>query len=151
MGQVLDIVAVGFCNFLEDEMDCYVGSDVSLRSVAVCVIDSDGNAVLERSEPCGIEDISHYLLSLRATELRIGFEAGAMSQLLFFGLQAAGFDVVCIEARQVNAALSQCATKLTKPTPVVSRKFCDRVDLTLFSENASTWPMRYADCSGSSV
>ena len=64
-------------------MDYYVGLDVSLRSVAVCVIDSDGKAVLERSVPCEIEDISQCLLSLRATELRIGFEAGAMSQFLF--------------------------------------------------------------------
>lgn len=39
-------------------MDYYIGLDVSLRSVAVCVIDRDGKAVFERSVPCGIEDIS---------------------------------------------------------------------------------------------
>jgi len=37
---------------------------------------------------------------------QVGLEAGAMSQHLFFGLSAEGFDVVCMEARQVNAALS---------------------------------------------
>jgi transposase len=95
-------------------MDYYVGLDVSLRSVAVCVIDSDGKAVLERSVPCEIEDITQCLLALRSTNLRLGFEAGAMSQFLFFGLQAAGFDVVCMEARQVNAALSAMRNKTDK-------------------------------------
>ncbi len=70
-------------------MDYFVGLDVSLRSAAVCEID----------------DISGCLADLPACNLRIGFEAGAMSQHLVFGLQAAGFDVVCMEARQVNAAL----------------------------------------------
>lgn len=34
-----------------------------------------------------------------------------MSQHLYFGLQAAGFELVCMEARQVNAALSAMRNK----------------------------------------
>ena len=34
-----------------------------------------------------------------------------MSQHLFFGLTGAGFDAVCMEARQVNAALSAMRNK----------------------------------------
>jgi len=37
-----------------------------------------------------------------------------MSQHLFFGLQAEGFDAVCMEARQVNAALSAMRNKTDK-------------------------------------
>lgn len=95
-------------------MDYYVGLDVSLRSVAVCVIDADGKHVFERSAACEIEDISQCLAGFPPSDLRIGFEAGAMSQHLFFGLQAAGFDVVCMEARRVTAALSAMRNKTDK-------------------------------------
>lgn len=95
-------------------MDYFVGLDVSLRSVAICVIDAEGNALLERSAACEIEDITQCLVRFPSSGLRIGFEAGAMSQHLFFGLQAAGFDVVCMEARQVNAALSAMRNKTDK-------------------------------------
>jgi transposase len=37
-----------------------------------------------------------------------------MSQHLFFGLTAEGFDVVCMEARQVSAALSAMRNKTDK-------------------------------------
>lgn len=95
-------------------MDDYAGLDVSLRSVAICVIDAKGDVLLERSVACEIEDVRQCLSHLPTCTLRIGFEAGAMSQLLFFGLQAAGFDVVCMEARQVNAALSAMRNKTDK-------------------------------------
>ena len=95
-------------------MDYYVGLDVSLRSVAVCVIDGDGRTVFERSIACEVDALSGCLSGLRASDLRIGFEAGAMSQYLFFGLRAAGFNVVCMEARQVNAALSAMRNKTDK-------------------------------------
>ena len=87
-------------------MDYYVGLDVSLRSVAVCVIDIDGSAVHECSVECEIDDVKQRLARFRASSLRIGFEAGAMSQHLFFGLRAAGFDVVCMEARRVTAPMN---------------------------------------------
>ena len=42
-------------------MDCFVGLDISLRSVAICVIDVDGRSVFERSVACEIDDISRSL------------------------------------------------------------------------------------------
>src|SRR4030095_2625014 len=41
-------------------------------------------------------------------------EAGALTQYLTYGLQAAGFEVVCLEARQVNAALAAMRNKTDK-------------------------------------
>ena len=95
-------------------MDYYVGLDVSLRSVAVCVIDADGKHVFERAVACEIEDILACLRDVPAGQCRVGFESGAMSQHLYYGLRAAGLDVVCMEARQVNAALSAMRNKTDK-------------------------------------
>ena len=83
-------------------MDYFVGLDVSLRSVAVCVIDADGNHIFERAVACEIEDILACLRDVPAGQCRVGFESGAMSQHLYYGLRTAGLDVVCMEARQVK-------------------------------------------------
>lgn len=65
-------------------MDSYVGLDVSLRSVAFCVIDANGEHICERSAPYEIDDIVAYLRDFPTGQCRIGFESGAMSQHLYF-------------------------------------------------------------------
>jgi hypothetical protein len=70
--------------------------------------------LLERELPCEIKDITECLASFRHPIEWVGFEAGTMSQHLFYGLKAEGFDVVCMEARQVNAALSAMRNKTDK-------------------------------------
>ena len=92
-------------------MEYYVGLDVSLRSCALCIIDNRGRVYLERELPCEVEDIADCLEAFEHPIERVGFEAGAMSQHLFFGLESSGFDVVCMEARQVSAALSAMRNK----------------------------------------
>ncbi|MGA9254550.1 MAG: transposase, partial [Roseobacter sp.] len=95
-------------------MKYYAGLDVSLRSCAVCIVDTNGKVVLERELACEVSDISDWLRTFTYPIERVGFEAGTMSQHLFFGLQAESFDVVCMEARQVNAALSAMRNKTDK-------------------------------------
>lgn len=95
-------------------MDYYVGIDVSLRSCAVCIVDGKGTVLFERELPCEIEDINECLSGFPHDIERVGFEAGTLSQHLYFGLTAEGFDVVCMEARQVNAALSAMRNKTDK-------------------------------------
>lgn len=92
-------------------MDYYAGLDVSLRSCALCIVDAKGAVLLERELPCEVSDIAVCLASFPHPIERVGFEAGTMSQHLFHGLKAEGFDVVCMEARQVNAALSAMRNK----------------------------------------
>jgi transposase len=46
--------------------------------------------------------------------IRVGLEAGTLTQHLTYGLTKAGFDVVCMEARQVDAALSAMRNKTDK-------------------------------------
>ena len=92
-------------------MEYFAGLDVSLRYCAVCIVDSKGTVLHERDLPCEIEEIAGYLNALPVSIERIGFESGTMSQHLFYGLKAEGFDVVCMEARQVSAALSAMRNK----------------------------------------
>ena len=87
-------------------MNVFVGLDVSLRSVALCVIDGDGTIIEERTLDCEVNAIADHLPLLNRSIERVGFEAGTMSQMLYHGLTAKGFDVVCMETRQVTAALS---------------------------------------------
>lgn len=91
-----------------------VGLDVSLRSCALCIVENRGKVYLERELQCEVEDIGDCLETFEQSIERASFEAGAMSQHLFFGLQSSGFDVVCIEARQVSAALSAMRNKTDK-------------------------------------
>lgn len=95
-------------------MEYYAGLDVSLRSCALCIVDTKGKVLLERELFCDVDDIAHCLSQFPHPVERVGFEAGTMSQHLYFGLQSAGFDVVCMEARQVNAALSAMRNKTDK-------------------------------------
>jgi len=95
-------------------MDYFAGLDVSLRSCALCIVDAKGKVALERELPCEVADIADCLRRFPFAVERIGFEAGTMSQHLFYGLTGEGFDVVCMEARQVNAALSAMRNKTDK-------------------------------------
>lgn len=92
-------------------MDYFVGLDVSLRSVALCIVDARGKVCMERELPCEVHDIADCLNAFEHPIERIGFEAGSLSQHLFFGLRDEGFDIVCMEARQVSAALSAMRSK----------------------------------------
>lgn len=95
-------------------MNVYVGLDVSLRSVAMCVVDGSGGIIEEVGLPCEVKPIADYLRQAGWKIERIGFEAGTMSQMLFQGLADEGFDIVCMESRQVAAALSAMRNKTDK-------------------------------------
>lgn len=92
----------------------YAALDVSLRSVAVCVIDEEGKVRLERSVPSDVPDLVRCLNEFGEPIHQVGLEAGTLTQHLTYGLREAGFDVVCMEARQVAAALSAMRNKTDK-------------------------------------
>jgi transposase len=95
-------------------MEYYVGLDVSLRSCALCIVDGKGKVHLERELSCEVRDIVECLGAFEHPIERVGFEAGSLSQHLYFGLQSSGFNIVCMEARQVSAALSAMRNKTDK-------------------------------------
>ena len=92
----------------------YAALDVSLRSVAVCIIDHEGKVRLERSAPSDVPDLVRCLRECGEPIHQVGLEAGTLTQHLTYGLVGCGFEVVCMEARQVKAALSAMRNKTDK-------------------------------------
>lgn len=92
----------------------YAALDVSLRSAHICVIDDDGGIVAEGKTDSDAADIVAFLDELDVELAKVGLEAGTLTQYLTYGLQFAGYDVVCMEARQVKNALSAMRNKTDK-------------------------------------
>ena len=85
--------------------DLYVGLDVSLELTNVCVVDGDGRPVHESRVGSDPETIAAELKRIGVGFVRVGLEAGPLSQWMFFGLKEAGLPAVCIEARHAKAAM----------------------------------------------
>jgi len=74
-------------------MDHYAGIDVSLEQSSVCVVDGSGNIVREAkvaSEPAALIE---WFRSLGLRVVRIGLEAGPLSQWLFAAMKEAGWEI----------------------------------------------------------
>lgn len=95
-------------------MTYYTALDVSLRTVSVCIIDDQGVIQYEAKISSDIDNITQCLTTFSPEIKAVGFEAGTLTQYLTYGLQAAGFEVICMEARQVSAALSAMRNKTDK-------------------------------------
>jgi transposase len=83
-------------------MTYYAGIDVSLRTVNICVVDSEGKQVAETRLSSDVQEIITYFDELEYCIDLVGLEAGTLSQYLTYGLQAADFNVVCMEAAMRN-------------------------------------------------
>lgn len=91
-------------------MKPYAGLDVSLETTSVCVVDEDGRVRLEAQ--CNSEPAPLVAMLQKAGDgfVRIGLEAGPLSQWLFVGLIEAELPAVCIEARHAKAAIGAMTT-----------------------------------------
>ena len=67
-------------------MEYYTGLDVSLRSCALCIVDTKGKVLFERELPCEVVAIAECLTSFPHPIERVGFEADTVSQHLYFPL-----------------------------------------------------------------
>lgn len=92
-------------------MRLFVGLDVSLAKIAVCVINEHGKIAKEAQVPSDPEAIASFSNALDETVVIIGLEAGPLSQWLHRRLTDAGFDVVLMETRQVKGALKAMPIK----------------------------------------
>lgn len=92
-------------------MDHYAGIDVSLEYSSVCVVDTTGKIVREAkvlSEPGAL---IAWFGSLGLSLVRIGLEAGPLSQWLYAGLRGANIAVELLETRHVRNALKTMPVK----------------------------------------
>ena len=83
----------------------FVGLDVSLKETSVCVVDEVGQVLCERKVPTEPDEIAVLLTSVGGDYVRIGIEAGPLSQWLVNGLVEAGLPMVCVETRHMKALL----------------------------------------------
>ncbi len=95
-------------------MTYFAGLDISLRSINVCVVDYQGNVVAEGKTDAEAAGLVAFLDALDVVIMKVGLEAGMLTQYLTYGLQFAGYDVHCMESRQVKAALSAMRNKTDK-------------------------------------
>jgi transposase len=88
-------------------MDVYIGFDISLQTTHACVVDHSGKTIREGVAATEVDDLASWLRTHgKEWEIkRIVFETGQLSTYLYHGLQAAGFPVVCIDARHANGML----------------------------------------------
>jgi transposase len=87
-------------------MEYFAGIDVSLERSNVRVADGAGKIVRETKVASEPEAPAAFFRGLESGVAGIGLETGPLSQWLHAGLAAAGFEVVPLETRHVNAALS---------------------------------------------
>lgn len=92
-------------------MNYYVGIDVSLEASSVCIVDAAGEIVQESKVASDPEALRDHFVSVGLPLMRVGLEAGPLSQWLYEGLTSAGYDVVLLETRHVKAALSAMTVK----------------------------------------
>jgi transposase len=93
-------------------MEYFAGLDVSMKETHVCVVDRDGDVVLETMATTLPEAIAAALAKAPSCQ-RVVLETGRMAPTLYHGLAALGVPVICIESRQAYQALKSLATHKT--------------------------------------
>jgi transposase len=81
------------------------GLDVSVKETAICIVDETGKVVREAKVTTEPEAIVALLNAAGFSYIRVGLEAGPMSQWVMTGLLEAGLPVVCVETRHMKAVL----------------------------------------------
>ncbi len=97
-----------------DAMDYYAGLDVGLKSTCICVVDAEGKQLHASEVASDADVIGRTLASLKVAYRLVGLETGQLSIHLTKALRAKGLNVVCMDARQVAAALSTVVNKTDK-------------------------------------
>ncbi|SCA63860.1 Transposase for insertion sequence element IS1111A [Chlamydiales bacterium SCGC AG-110-P3] len=92
-------------------MTHYVGLDVSMKSVFVCILDQEGNISREVELPTEPAAIHSFLAGTSLEINKIGLETGNMTHWLTKGLRGYGYEVHPMESRKMAAILATVINK----------------------------------------
>jgi len=92
-------------------MNYYAGIDVSLECSSVAIVDANSNIIREARVASEPEALIAWLQSQQLNVVRIGMEAGPLSQWLYAPMKEAGLAVELLETRHVRNAFKTMAVK----------------------------------------
>src|SRR4051812_7732282 len=92
-------------------MEHYAGIDVSLELSSVCVVDATGRIVREAKVASEPEALLDWFRELGFEVVRIGLEAGPLSQWLYAAMRDAGLAMELLETRHVRDAFKAMPVK----------------------------------------
>lgn len=87
-------------------MKYFAGLDVSLREIAICVVDAEGHVVLRIAVPCEPSAVAAAFADHGLQPDRVVHESGQISIWLQRGLMRLGLPAECIDARMAHKVLS---------------------------------------------
>lgn len=92
-------------------MKYFAGLEVSVQETSVCLVDETGRICREMKIVSHPDDLVLALKNLDWELVRVGLEAGPMSQWLYSGLTEAGLPAIYIETRHAKAFLKAQVNK----------------------------------------
>src|SRR5258708_37290412 len=92
-------------------MDYYAGIDGSLECSSVGIVDTNGKIIREGKVASEPDALVRWLSSPGHGLIRIGLEAGPLSQWLFAAMRQAGLAVELLETRHVRKAFEAMPVK----------------------------------------
>jgi transposase len=95
-------------------MSYYVGLDVSLDTVFLCIVDENGKILREEELASTPEAIGMFLLGTGLKIRKIGLESGNLAHYLKKGLMEMNYEVVVMESRKMSAILAVTINKTDK-------------------------------------
>ena len=95
----------------EEDVEQYVGLDVSLEQTLICVVDASGKTLWQGKCASTPEAIAAAIRARAPEAARIGLESGPLSAWHWHELRKLGLPVICLDARHAKAALSMQLNK----------------------------------------
>ena len=92
-------------------MALFVGLDVSLRTISVCIVQSDASVAWQGKILCEPDALLSALNPYRESIELVGIEACPLSEWLYGILKEEGFNIVCMETRHAQKFLSSRPNK----------------------------------------